>query len=190
MGPAHYVQMVNSTLAIFDKAGTVLYGPVDINTLWGGFGGPCQNGNDGDPIVQYDGLSDRWLISQFSVRQTNTYECVAVSATSDPLGQYHRYAFGYGTVFPDYPKVGCGLTGTTSPTTCTGATPTPAAIRAVARPRQHRRHHLRAGAARHAHRGTCNPAVLQRPRCLLAAARRRRRPHPAASRITPTTSWA
>ncbi len=106
VGPAHYVQMVNSTLAIFDKAGTVLYGPVDINTLWGGFGGPCQNGNDGDPIVQYDGLSDRWLISQFSVRQTNTYECVAVSATSDPLGQYHRYAFGYGTVFPDYPKVG------------------------------------------------------------------------------------
>ncbi|MFM2437695.1 MAG: hypothetical protein RLZ55_506, partial [Actinomycetota bacterium] len=106
VGPNEYVQMINSSLAIFDKTGQVLYGPVAISSLWGGFGGPCQNRSDGDPIVQYDGLADRWLISQFSVRQPEKFECVAVSATGDPLGQYHRYAFSYGSVFPDYPKIG------------------------------------------------------------------------------------
>src|SRR6478735_1704079 len=39
VGPNHYVQSVNSELAIFSKTGTVLYGPVALNTLWSGFGG-------------------------------------------------------------------------------------------------------------------------------------------------------
>ena len=32
-------------------------------------------------------------------------ECVAISATPDPAGAYHRYAFAYDE-FPDYPKFG------------------------------------------------------------------------------------
>src|SRR5712692_10088040 len=49
VGPNHYVQTVNTDFAVLDKAGTPLFGPVPINTLWSGFGGDCQTNNDGDP---------------------------------------------------------------------------------------------------------------------------------------------
>ena len=39
VGPNHYVQMVNLMFAIYDKSGNLLYGPVNTNTLWSGFGG-------------------------------------------------------------------------------------------------------------------------------------------------------
>ena len=107
VGPNHYVQIVNTDFAVFNKAGTALYGPVPINTLWSGFGGGCQANNDGDPVVLYDPIADRWVISQFSVTTTPYLECVAVSQTGDPTGAYNRYAFDYGsTDFPDYPKMG------------------------------------------------------------------------------------
>ncbi|MEN9752666.1 MAG: hypothetical protein RL670_357, partial [Actinomycetota bacterium] len=110
VGTTQIVQVVNSGLIVFDKTGTVLYGPVNINTLWSGFGGGCQTENDGDPTVAYDRLANRWIISQFAVSHTtngslNPYlQCVAVSQTSSATGSYYRYAFGY-SVFPDYPKL-------------------------------------------------------------------------------------
>ena len=113
VGPQDYVQTVNTDFAIFNKdpsrgaVGSVRYGPVQINTLWSGFGGLCQSDNDGDPVVVYDSIANRWLISQFAVTNPNPnyYQCVAVSTTGDPTGTYNRYAFSY-TNFPDYPKFG------------------------------------------------------------------------------------
>src|SRR5216117_2993316 len=106
VGPNHYVETVNTSFAIFNKTGTVLFGPVPNSTVWSGFGGGCQTNNDGDPTVVYDGIADRWVISQFSVTTTPYLMCVAVSTTSDPTGSYYRYSFGYGSVnFPDYPKL-------------------------------------------------------------------------------------
>src|SRR5881392_2306734 len=106
-GPNHYVQIVNSAFAIFNKAGTPVYGPVPTNTLWSGFGGGCQTNDDGDATVEYDRLADRWIISQFSVSTTPYLQCVAVSTSGDPTGSYYRYSFNYGNVaFPDYPKLG------------------------------------------------------------------------------------
>jgi uncharacterized membrane protein len=110
IGPNHYVQLVNSSFAVFNKSGTVVYGPVATNTLWSGFGGLCQTDNDGDGAVLYDPVSDRWVISQFAVSNANGssvpfLECVAVSQTPDPTGAWYRYAFPY-TGFPDYPKMG------------------------------------------------------------------------------------
>src|SRR5579859_1451435 len=104
VGPNHYVEIVNTDFAVFNKSGTPLYGPVPINTLWSGFGGLCQTNNDGDPDVSYDALADRWLISQFALGTTTFNECVAVSQTADPTGAYFRYSFQYSN-FPDYPKV-------------------------------------------------------------------------------------
>ncbi|HEV2404816.1 MAG TPA: hypothetical protein VGR88_05160, partial [Ktedonobacterales bacterium] len=103
VGPQDYVQTVNTDFAVFNKdasrgaVGTVRYGPVQINTLWSGFGGLCQTDNDGDPTVVYDGIANRWVISQFAVTgATSTYyQCVAVSTTSDPTGSYNRYSFPY-----------------------------------------------------------------------------------------------
>ncbi len=112
VGPQDYVQTVNTDFAVFNKdatrgaVGSVRYGPVQINTLWSGFGGLCQSDNDGDPTVVYDQIANRWVISQFAVTNPNPnyYECVAVSTTSDPTGSYYRYSFSYAN-FPDYPKM-------------------------------------------------------------------------------------
>lgn len=105
-GLTQYVQWVNTSFAIFDKAtGTLQYGPAGGNTLWTGFGGDCETRNDGDPIVQYDHLADRWVMTQFAIRSGNYLQCVAVSQTSDARGSWHRYAFAYADM-PDYPKLG------------------------------------------------------------------------------------
>lgn len=109
VGPDHYVQWVNASLAVFSRDGRLLYGPAGGNTLWRGFGGPCETRNDGDPIVQYDQLADRWLLSQFSIpgRTAGYHQCVAVSATGDPLGAWYRYDFLVSTrKMNDYPKFG------------------------------------------------------------------------------------
>ncbi len=111
VGQNDYVQWVNLSLAIWDKSGNLLYGPVAGNTIWQGFGGPADSCNDGDPIVLYDRLAKRWFISQFALCANNYngpyYQYIAVSQTSDPTGSWYRYAFEWpGGRFPDYPKFG------------------------------------------------------------------------------------
>ncbi len=109
VGATQYVQWVNESFAVFNKStGAILTGfPKPGNTLWSGFGGGCETNNDGDPIVQYDKLANRWVLTQFSVSTLPYLQCVAVSTTSDATGPYNRYAFSYGnTQFPDYPKLG------------------------------------------------------------------------------------
>jgi hypothetical protein len=108
-GPNHYVQIVNTDYAVFNKSGGVVFGPVTINTLWSGFGGLCQTDNDGDPTVRYDRIADRWVIQQFAVTgadgvATPFLECFAVSTSGDPTGTFNRYSFNYAN-FPDYPKM-------------------------------------------------------------------------------------
>jgi len=105
VGPNNYVQWNNLVAEIFDKSGTSLTGPFAGNAFFSGFGGSCETTNSGDPVVLYDHLADRWLVSQFAVA-TNNLECVAISTTGDPLGTYNRYSFAFGSDFPDYPKLG------------------------------------------------------------------------------------
>ncbi len=62
VGPDHVVQTVNSRMAVFDKTGRVLYGAVPTNTVFHGFGGACEASNNGDAVVRYDQLADRWLV--------------------------------------------------------------------------------------------------------------------------------
>jgi len=106
VGPNNVVTMANLHFQIFDKSGNSLFGPAANNTLWSGFGGPCQTENSGDPVVLYDQLADRWLLSQFTSAGPNYFECVAISQTSDPTGAFFRYAISTGLNFPDYPKAG------------------------------------------------------------------------------------
>ncbi|RKY89381.1 hypothetical protein DRQ09_01425 [candidate division KSB1 bacterium] len=68
VGPNHIVQIVNSRMAIFtkkgalfDTTGKVLYGPVKTNNVFRGFG-DADKINNGDAVVRYDQLADRWLI--------------------------------------------------------------------------------------------------------------------------------
>ena len=107
VGATQYVQWVNESFAVFNKStGAVVKGPITGNTLWTGFGGPCETDNDGDPIAQYDKAANRWVMSQFAVSSGSPYyQCFAVSTTSDATGTYNRYSFKF-TTFPDYPKIG------------------------------------------------------------------------------------
>jgi hypothetical protein len=104
VGPNHVVTMVNSNFQIFTKTGTSVFGPAANNTLFAGFGGPCQTENAGDPIVVYDRFADRWFLSQFTASGPSYFFCIAISTTPDPTGSYYRYAIATGTRFPDYPK--------------------------------------------------------------------------------------
>lgn len=105
-GPNHYVQMVNLSFQIWNKNGVSLYGPANNNTIWSGFGVPCETRNDGDPIVLYDQLADRWILSQFTAASPYG-ECIAISTSGDPTGSYYRYFFQFSTTqFYDYPKLG------------------------------------------------------------------------------------
>ncbi|HEX8112532.1 MAG TPA: hypothetical protein VF516_32600, partial [Kofleriaceae bacterium] len=116
VGATQFVQMVNVMIAVYSKRdGSLQLGPAPIHTLWQGFGGLCENGgttpqfhDGGDPVVLYDHLADRWLVSQlqFDETFTHTAQCVAVSTSSDATGSYNRYEFDYGANFPDYPKFG------------------------------------------------------------------------------------
>ncbi|HEY3204014.1 MAG TPA: hypothetical protein VGL03_10180 [Thermoanaerobaculia bacterium] len=107
VGATQYVQWVNEAFAVYSKTtGARLYGPAAGNTIWTGFGGPCQSSNDGDPIAQYDKAANRWVMTQLAVSSTPYTQCLAVSTTSDATGSWNRYAFSYGTQFNDYPKLG------------------------------------------------------------------------------------
>jgi len=110
-GLNHYIQIVNTEFAIWDKQGNLLSAPVHINTLWSSE--PTDNcflNDNGDPVVLYDHLADRWVISQFAIpngfQGRPTAECVAVSKTGDPVtGGWFLYDFAL-NVNHDYPKMG------------------------------------------------------------------------------------
>jgi hypothetical protein len=110
VGPSHYVEMVNNLYRVFDKQGNALTPPRSISSLFAPLGSssPCSNHNSGDPIVLYDPLADRWLLSQFCLLATPfRHEMIAISQTPDPTGAYFLYDFMMpNDKFPDYPKLG------------------------------------------------------------------------------------
>jgi len=104
VGPNHYFQVVNLQYAIYNKSGVKVFGPYASSSI---FQGLPNNYNDGDAIVLYDEIADRWLFSQFSLPNFPNgpfYENVAVSQTGDPTGAWYRYQFTFDDL-PDYPKL-------------------------------------------------------------------------------------
>ena len=116
VGPSQYVQMTNSAFSVYAKNGTRLSGLTPINQLFQSFppGNVCRETNNGDPVVVYDQLADRWLLSQFAFRfdaNNNPIapwdECIAISQGPDATGPYYIYDFHLSdTKFHDYPHIG------------------------------------------------------------------------------------
>ena len=112
VGRDHYVSMINLVTAVYSKTGTLLLGPFDSGLLWAGFPIDECTEPSGDPIVVYDEMADRWILTQFTTRglppdpPNPFYNCIAVSQTGDPTGAYYRFAFTTDDRFPDYPKYG------------------------------------------------------------------------------------
>jgi hypothetical protein len=100
VSPNNYIQIVNATkVAIFTKAGALVQPPFNLGSLWSS--GICRS-NAGDPVVLYDGLADRWFLTQFA---SPSHVCVALSTSPVPTGTYNLYTFNVGQ-FPDYLKFG------------------------------------------------------------------------------------
>lgn len=110
IGPNHYVQMSNLLVRVFNKAGAPVTQPFRLSSLFQDLGGQCAAEDAGDPVVLYDPLSDRWVLTQFAFATTAAppyHECFAISQTPDPTGSYFLFDFVTpGANFPDYPKLG------------------------------------------------------------------------------------
>src|SRR5690349_13804303 len=119
VGPNHYINSVNSSIKIFDKLGNPLNGTngTTYNSFFSAMGPttPCGlNQNDGDGVVFYDHMADRWVVSDFAFPAfpgVSFYQCVGVSKTSDPVaGGWWLYAIQVDPANPtylgDYPKFG------------------------------------------------------------------------------------
>ena len=93
---------------MYDKTGAPLTAIQPISALFAGLGAPCSNTDDGDPIVLYDSLADRWIITQFMVSGAAPLsQCLAVSQTGNAAGAYFTYRFVMpNTKFNDYPHFG------------------------------------------------------------------------------------
>lgn len=112
VGEEYILQEVNLLYAVYDKeTGEQVLGPFENNAIFNGFGGTCENNNTGDVITLYDEEAERWISSymNFQGNTPGSFECVAISQTSDPTGSWYRYAFEISdTANNDYPKLGVG----------------------------------------------------------------------------------
>ena len=94
VGPNHYVQSVNMSFRVFDKAGNPLSPVTTFNSFFAPLGGgnPCGSyQNQGDPFILYDQIADRWVITDIALPSfpgNSFWECIGVSQTSDPTGAY------------------------------------------------------------------------------------------------------
>lgn len=107
VGFNHYVQAVNSLVRVYDKSGNPLTPPFKLSSVFASLGTVCSTRNDGDPIILFDPLADRWILSQFCTQAPPFRQMLAVSKTGDPTGEYYIYEF----IMPnnklnDYSKIG------------------------------------------------------------------------------------
>src|SRR5262249_23226385 len=118
VGPAYYLQTINTSLGIFDKGTGALLTGLSFNTLMsqGHFGNLCDTNNLGDPVVLYDTFEDRWVVTDFAFRldlagnilnPPGAFQCFAVSKSGDPIvGGWNFYSIETAGGLGDYPKFG------------------------------------------------------------------------------------
>ncbi|MGE3181115.1 MAG: hypothetical protein AB7N71_05745 [Phycisphaerae bacterium] len=105
VGINHYVEAVNSRIAIFDKSNGVRISSQSLSSFLAG--------GSGDPRVLFDQHSNRWVVmdTDFSSR---IY--FAVSRTEDPTGNWFRTNFVVSSgvdsgSWPDHPTMGVDING-------------------------------------------------------------------------------
>lgn len=107
-------EIVNNVLRFFDASnGTPLSAPIATSTL---FNIDPTIFNLSDPQVFFDPVSKRWFLTEVAYNATANAFAIAVSQSSDPLGNYYTYLVdayssqltgcGFQDCFPDYPKDG------------------------------------------------------------------------------------
>ncbi len=104
VGLNHIVVTHNTELRITDKTGFEL-SKIAITAFWAG----VTPGGAGDPHINFDHYTNRWIMTAQSDLNATSSLLVAVSQTSDPTGNWNRYAFRIdptGLNGFDYPLVG------------------------------------------------------------------------------------
>jgi uncharacterized repeat protein (TIGR01451 family) len=115
VGPNHVIEIQNSTFQVFDKQGNTVAGggPFNINSIWSQVGAndTCTAQNNGDPVVQYDQLADRWVIMQFALPNglfaAPSFDCFAISQFANPLPRQNWFVYQFRPIPNDridYPK--------------------------------------------------------------------------------------
>jgi hypothetical protein len=104
VGPNHIIQIINhssgSLFKVWNKSGTIVQASTVLSSITGLSG-------SGDPVVVYDQLADRWVLTEFGRTGAVTYIntlIIAVSTTGNPTGSWKIYSYNVGTFFVDYPK--------------------------------------------------------------------------------------
>jgi hypothetical protein len=118
VGPAYYIQTINTSIGIFNKSTGAMVTAFTFNTFMsqGHFGNLCDTNNFGDPVVLYDTFEDRWVITDFAftlngsgavINPPGAYQCLAVSRTGDPVsGGWNYFSIHLTDFLNDYPKFG------------------------------------------------------------------------------------
>lgn len=118
VGPNHYVQAINTAVAVYNKTTGSRLAAFTFNDLMsqGSFGNLCDTDNFGDPVVLYDTFHDRWVLTDFAfqldgsgnvVNPPGAYQCFAVSMSGDPVsGGWNFYSLHLTDGLQDYGKFG------------------------------------------------------------------------------------
>ncbi len=114
VGPQFYIQAVNTSVGVYDKAGNQ-QAAFTFDTLMsqGNFGNLCDTDNFGDPVVLYDTFEDRWVLTDFAFQTDGggnplapAFQCFAVSQTGNPLtGGWHFFSIQINDFLNDYEKL-------------------------------------------------------------------------------------
>lgn len=108
VGPEHIIVVVNVAVAIYDKEGNTLLGPVPAGSL---YSGPSCTSGLYDPNVLYDEEEDRFIIAfdKGAFSASGGY-CLLASQTGDPMGLWNEYFFQLNSSggWLDYPHAGVG----------------------------------------------------------------------------------
>jgi subtilisin-like proprotein convertase family protein len=104
VGATHVIQIINdlsgSRFKIWNKTTGAVVGSASgtvLATVTGVSGA-------GDPVVMYDQLADRWVLTEFGPSACCNSLIMAVSVTGDPTGAWKVYQYTDPSFFPDYPK--------------------------------------------------------------------------------------
>jgi hypothetical protein len=112
VGPSQVVVFVNGVLKVFDKQGNQVVSNISDAAFWA----PVRNGEEPtDPGVEYDRLSQRWIVSGINTEETNNRIMLAVSdgPTITSASDFTFFAFNEAAPppsaserFADYPQLG------------------------------------------------------------------------------------
>jgi PKD repeat protein len=95
----------NTTFTVYDKAGTKLSGPTAFSSM-APAGDGCNSTSNGDPLILFDRLANRWFLLEMGGSSSAPKMCVYISKTENPVsGGWWFYGFAT-PVLNDYPHCG------------------------------------------------------------------------------------